>query len=71
MQITEYDIGSLAPQETTSLSKIRGLEFRNRDEAARRTDQIAARRSNFTPVAAIQAFGQAGMCHCRHAVIGH
>ena len=70
MQITEHDIGSLPPQEAPSLSEIRGLEFRNRDEAPRRTDQITGRRFNFTPVAAIQAFGHAEMCHCHHAVIG-
>lgn len=52
------------------MSEITGLEFRNRDEAPCRTDQIAARRSNVTPVTAILAFGHAEMCHCHHAVIG-
>lgn len=71
MQITEHDIGNLPLREAPGVSEIRDLKLRNCDEAPRRTDQIAARRSNVTPVAAIQAFGHAEMCHCHHAVIWH
>lgn len=33
MQIAEHDIGNLPLREAPSVSEIRGLEFRNRDEA--------------------------------------
>ena len=68
MQITEHDIGNLPLREAPSVSKIGGLEFRNRDEAPCRTDQIAARRSNVTPVAAVLAFGHIEACHRHHGV---
>ncbi len=53
------------------MSEIRGLEFRNRDEAPCRADQVAGCGVDLCFVAAILAFGDVETGHRHHRVIMH